>query len=190
MEVMLLQHQDRSFPSQGQASHPPPSFLGLGSMRVSHLLTSNPTFTSPKISPSYVLMGLFFSVPGCHPTTGSQKKPRPWAFLHEGKRGTLGSALLARAVAHSAQPRLFASHPRACPLCAWSQATALGSPCSSGKGNVFPFPSRPCSPAASESGFPCTLLPSASGTTGKCIKGLGKAVVRVTRSHSWIQLLL
>lgn len=57
MEVVILQHQDRSFPSQGQAPHPPLSFLCLGSMRVS--ITSNPTFTSPKISPSYVLMGFF-----------------------------------------------------------------------------------------------------------------------------------
>ena len=48
-----------------------------------------------------------------------------------------------------------------------------------------PFPAR-----QRESGFPCALPPSASGTTGKCIKGLGKAAARVTRSHSWIQLLI
>lgn len=57
MEVIIFQHQDRSFPSQGQAPHPPLSFLGLGSMRVS--TTSNPTFTSHKISLSYVLIGFF-----------------------------------------------------------------------------------------------------------------------------------
>lgn len=82
VEVIILQHQDKSFPSQGQARHPSASFWDLGSMRVSP--SSNPTFTSPELSPSYVLMDLFFSVPGCHPTTGSQEKPRPWGFLHEG----------------------------------------------------------------------------------------------------------
>lgn len=48
-----------------------------------------------------------------------------------------------------------------------------------------PFPARQY-----ESSFPCTLPPSASGTAGKSIKGLGKAAMRVTRSHSWIQLLI
>lgn len=49
-----------------------------------------------------------------------------------------------------------------------------------------PFPAR-----QHESSFPLRALPpSASGTTGKSIKGLGKAAARVTHSHSWIQLLI
>lgn len=90
--------------------------------------------------------------------------------------------------------RLFASchrgSPASCllPLCLlpelqhWAPSAPLGR-------EMFslspPFPAR-----QHESGFPCALPPSASGTAGKCIKGLGKAAVRVTRSHSWIQLLI
>lgn len=86
--------------------------------------------------------------------------------------------------------RLFASHPRACPLCAHCPSCSTRLPLLLWEGKCFPFPLPFCSPAASESGFPCALPPRASGTTGKCIKGLGKAAVRVTHSHSWIQLLL
>lgn len=148
MEVIILQHQDRSFSSQGQAPHPSSCFLGLGSMRASPI--SNPTFMSPKISLSYVLMGLCFSVPGCHPTTGSQEQARlsaQWKLRHAevctSHWGTLGWERQARACSslcpasgclyHVPEPAL--SVPTA-------QAAALGSPCSSGKGNVFPFPSR------------------------------------------------
>lgn len=52
--------------------------------------------------------------------------------------------------------------------------------------SLFP----PLSAGQHESGFPHVLPPSASGTAGKCIKGLGKDAVRVTHSHSCIQLLI
>lgn len=141
---------------------------------------------SPKVSPFYVLMGLFVSVPGCHPTTGPQEKPEAFCTreteVHWGQHFLLGHTELGE-TSHSRwltvlSLMLFASCPRACPLCARCPSCSTGLPLLLWEGKCFPFPLPFCSPAASESGFPFTLPPSASGTTGKCIKGLGKAAVR------------
>lgn len=153
MEVIVLQHLGQVFPFP-RPSTPSSSFLSRFGQH--ECLPPQTPHSHPVRFLHLISSWAFFPVPGCHPTISSQEKTQTLGLSAQGKlRHTEGGGVStsrwsmlgwerqARACDSLCPPSGCLHHtPEPAPSVPSAQAAALGSPCSSGKGNVFPFPSR------------------------------------------------